>query len=88
MQKMEVESALSKAHSQLEQLSQTYRRPSTQSLHNQTVTSNMTMETVDIEDLRQQIAAASFELEEQKLSFRKQMAKREKEVESNLEYLE
>ena len=29
------------------------------------------METVDIEDLRQQIAAASFELEEQRSQFKK-----------------
>jgi len=34
------------------------------------------METVDIEYLRQQIAATSFELEEQKSQFKKQMAKR------------
>ena len=46
------------------------------------------METVDIEELRQQIASASFELEEQKAQFRKQMAKREKDLEGSLEMLE
>jgi len=46
------------------------------------------METVDVEDLRQQIASASFELEEQRSAFRKQMAKREKELEISLETIE
>lgn len=90
-QKLEVESALSQAQVMLEELGGS-ARPSTQNsqtnLHNQTVASNFTMETVDVEDLRQQIASASFELEEQRSAFRKQMAKREKELEISLETIE
>lgn len=91
-QKLEVESALSQAQVMLEELGGSARPCSTQNsqtnLHNQTVASNFTMETVDVEDLRQQIASASFELEEQRSAFRKQMAKREKELEINLETIE
>ena len=46
------------------------------------------METVDVEEFRQQIAATSFELEDQRAQFRKQMAKRQKDLEINLEMIE
>ena len=54
-QRFEVESAISTLKSNLDDLSIDYRRPSTTSSHrdpNQTLNSNFTMETVDVEDLK------------------------------------
>jgi seryl-tRNA synthetase len=52
------------------------------------MTSNFTIETVDIDELRQQLAASSFELDEQKTQFKKQMAKQHKEIELGYEQIE
>ena len=92
MQNLEIESAISATRQNIEELSE-HKRPQSatsqsNNQHNRTVTSNFTMETVDIEDLRQQIAAASFELEEQRSKFKKQMAKRQKELEYNEDLIE
>ncbi len=65
------------------------RRPSTsQSKLDNTMTSNFTMETVDIDELKQQLAQSSFELSEQKSQFKKQMAKQQKEIELGYEQIE
>ena len=49
---------------------------------NHTMTSNFSMGTVDVEELRQQLAAASIELEEQKANFKKSYSKNHKDLES------
>ena len=74
-QKLEIESVISATRSNIEELSEHKRPQSAVSQsnndHNRTLTSNFTMETVDIEELRQQIAATSFELADQKNQFKK-----------------
>ena len=49
------------------------------------MTSNFTMGTVEVEDLRQQLAAASISLEEQKAYFKKNYSKNHKELETYYE---
>ena len=46
------------------------------------MTSNFSMGTVDVEELRQQLAAASIELEEQKAAFKKNYSKNHKDLET------
>lgn len=74
-QKFEFESAISVVKSNLDEHSEL--RPSSRSNSNAnvTLTSNFTMETVDVDYLKQQLAASTFELEEQKIELRKQMMK-------------
>ena len=48
------------------------------------MTSNFSIQTVDVEELRQQLASASIELEEQKALFKKNYAKNHGDLE--LEY--
>ena len=49
------------------------------------MTSNFSIGTVDVEDLRQQLAAASIELEEQKAAFKKNYSKNHKDLETYYE---
>lgn len=46
-----------------------------------TMTSDFSMDAVDVEELRQQLSAASIELEEQKEHFKKHFSKNHKEIE-------
>lgn len=55
---------------------------------NQTMTSNFSIQTVDVEELRQQLAQASIELEEQKALFKKNYAKNHKELEDCYEQID
>jgi len=55
---------------------------------NDTMTSNFSMGTVDVEALREQLSAASIELEEQQSNFKKTMAKQHRELESNYTEIE
>lgn len=63
-------------------------RQSSHSKFNDTMTSNQTIETVDLDDLKQQLAATTFELEEQQASLKKQLAKQQKEIEQSYEEVE
>lgn len=56
-------------------------RPPSSSNQSLTMTSNFSIGTVDVEDLRQQLAQASIELEEQKASFKRNYSKYHKELE-------
>ncbi len=46
------------------------------------------METVDLDELKQQLAATTFELEEQQAHLKKQLAKQQREIEQSYEEVE
>ena len=80
-QHSEIESAISTVKVEL-----TSEKLDSQS--NLTMTSNFSMGTVDVEELRQQLAAASIELEEQKAQFKKNYSKNHKELEAHYEEID
>ena len=78
-QESEINSAISQVKGELTEK----ERSELQSNH--TMTSNFSIGTVDVEDLRQQLAAASIELEEQKAAFKKNYSKNHKDLETYYE---
>ena len=63
-------------------------RPGTGNDENNMTLTNYSMKTVDVEELRQELAQASIELEEQKAVFKKSYAKNHKDLEEYYETID
>lgn len=63
-------------------------RPGTGNPMDSTITSNFSMATFDVEELRQQLAQASIELEEHKAQFKKNYSKNHKDLEEFYESID